>query len=270
MVHPTVLITGASRGLGAATARTTAQMKANVVLMARSVGDLESVAQEVREAGGQALVVIGDVREVADCQRVVAEAVDRFGRVDALVNNAGILEPISPIAEGDPRAWEKNWAVNVLGPVMMTQAALPHLRQEQGRVINVSSGAAVSVVSGWAAYCVAKAALNHFTRVLAKEEPSVTAIAFRPGVVDTSMQKQIRREGAQGMPADAHARFLRYHEKGELLPPVVPACSLTALTLHAPAEWSGAFLSWDDEMVLSLVRQFATVPCVQVVEEKNA
>jgi NAD(P)-dependent dehydrogenase (short-subunit alcohol dehydrogenase family) len=270
MAHPTVLITGASRGLGAAAARTTAQMKANVVLMARSVGALESVAQEIRAAGGQALVVVGDVREAGDCQQAVSTAVDRFGRLDALVNNAGIVDPISPIAEGDPRAWERNWATNVLGSVMMTQAALPYLRQEKGRVINVSSGAAVSAISGGAAYCVAKAAIEHFTRLLAEEEPSVTSISFRPGAVDTSLQKQIRREGAQGMPAEVYARFIRYHEEGELLPAVVPACSLTALALHAPADWSGTSLAWNEEKVLSLVRQFATVPCVQVVGGSHA
>lgn len=270
MTHPTVLITGASRGLGAAAAQTTAQMRANVVLMARSAADLESVAGQIRAAGGQALVVVGDVRKAADCQQAVEGAVDHFGGLDALVNNAGILEPIAPIAEGDPRAWERNWAVNVLGPVLMTQAALPHLRQGKGRVINVSSGAAVSVVSGWAAYCAAKAALNHFTRVLAEEEPAITALAFRPGVVDTDLQRQIRRQGAHGMPAEVHARFLRYHEEGDLLPPAVPACSLTALALYAPADWSGSFLSWDDEMVLSVVRQFATVPCIQAVEERDA
>lgn len=270
MSKPTVLITGASRGLGAATARTTAQMNAHVVLMARSSGDLEAVATEIRAGGGQALVVVGDVREAADCQRVVSTTLDHFGRLDALVNNAGILDPISPIAEGDPRAWERNWAVNVLGPVMMTQAVLPHLRQGTGRVINVSSGAAVSAISGWAAYCVAKAAVNHFTRLLAEEEPAITTIAFRPGVVDTSMQQQIRREGARGMPAQVHARFLRYHEEGELLPPAVPACSLTTLALYAPAEWSGTFLAWNEEKVLSLVRQFATVPCVQATEGQHA
>ncbi len=267
MPHPTVLITGASRGLGAAAARTTAQMKANVVLMARSSGDLESVAQEIQAMGGQALVVVGDVREAADCQQAVADAVRHFGRVDVLINNASILDPISSIAEADPQAWERNWAVNMLGPVMMTRAMLLHLRQGQGRVINVSSGAAVSPIAGWAAYCVAKAALNHFTRVLAEEEPSITTIAFRPGVVDTSMQEQIRREGMRGMPPEVHARFLRYHEEGELLPPAVPACSLATLALYAPAEWSGAFLSWNDEKVLSLVRQYATVPCVRAVEE---
>jgi NAD(P)-dependent dehydrogenase (short-subunit alcohol dehydrogenase family) len=237
-------------------------MGANVVLMARSADELEAVAQQIREAGGQALPVVGDVSRDTDCQRVMAETLREFGQLDALVNNASILGPIAPIGSGEPKAWRKNWTINLLGPVMLTQAALPHLRQRKGRVINVSSGAAVNVIPGWAAYCTAKAALNHFTRALAEEEPSITALAFRPGVVDTAMQATIREEGAQGMPDDVHARFVRYFEEGELLPPEVPACSLTILALYAPTEWSGAFMAWNNEEVLSLVRRFATSPCL--------
>jgi NAD(P)-dependent dehydrogenase (short-subunit alcohol dehydrogenase family) len=270
MSGQTILITGASRGLGAATARTAVQMGANVVLMARSPGELEAVAQEIQAEGGQSLPLVGDVSKVSDCQRVVAETIRRFGQLDALVNNAGMLHPIAPIADAEPGDWERNWAVNLLGPVMLTQAALTHLRQRNGRVVNVSSGAAIHVIKGWAAYCAAKAALNHFTRALAEEEPSVTAIAFRPGVVDTAMQTLIREEGAQGMPEEVHARFLKYYQEGELLPPVVPACSLTVLSLYAPREWSGLFLSWNDEAVLSLVRRFASSPCLQQQEGASA
>jgi NAD(P)-dependent dehydrogenase (short-subunit alcohol dehydrogenase family) len=270
MSSPTIIISGASRGLGAATARTAMQMGANVVLMSRSADKLEEVAQQIRSGGGRALALVGDVSRAADCRRVLDEAVREFGQVDALVNNAGILGPISTIADGDPKAWQTNWAVNVLGPVMLTQSVLPFLRQSKGRVINISSGAAVSVIPGWAAYSAAKAALNHFTRALAEEEPSITTVALRPGVVDTEMQATIRREGAKGMPEEVHSRFVRYHAEGELLPPVVPACSVTILALYAPHEWSGSFLSWDDEGVLSLVRQFASTPCVQAQEKRNA
>lgn len=270
MSGQTILITGASRGLGAATARTAVQMGANVVLMARSPGELEAVARQIQAEGGRALPLVGDVSKVSDCQRVVAETIRQFGQLDALVNNAGVLQPIAPIADAEPGAWERNWAINLLGPVMLTQAALPHLRQRNGRVVSVSSGAAIHVIQGWAAYCVAKAALNHFTRALAEEEPSVTTVAFQPGVVDTSMQTLIREEGAQGMPEEVHARFLKYHQEGELLPPVVPACSLTVLSLYAPHEWSGAFLSWNDEAVLSLVRRFASSPCLQQQEGTSA
>jgi NAD(P)-dependent dehydrogenase (short-subunit alcohol dehydrogenase family) len=260
MTTPTVLITGASRGMGAATARTTAQLGASVVLMARSQADLVAIAQHINDSGGQAHAVSGDVSRLADCQRAVAEAVDKFGRLDALINNAGIIGPIAPLSEGNPEAWAESWAVNVLGPVTLTQAALPYLRQVEGRVINVSSGAAVSIIPGWAAYCVAKAALNHFTRALAEEEPSITAIALRPGVVNTDMQAAIRRDGAAGMPADVYARFVRYFEEEELLPPEVPACALAVLALFAPHEWSGLFLPWNHEDVQSLVRRFACGP----------
>jgi NAD(P)-dependent dehydrogenase (short-subunit alcohol dehydrogenase family) len=235
-------------------------MKANVTLMARSTDDLSALAQEMQQAGGQALAIVGDVSQKADCQRVVTETIEHFGGVDALVNNAGMLAPIAPIAEGEPEAWERNWAVNLLGPVMLTQAALPHLRQRNGRVINVSSGAAVQAIPGWAAYCAAKAALNHFTRLLAAEEPDITAIAFRPGAVDTAMQAIIRREGASGMPEEVYARFVGYHETGELLPPEVPGCALAILAFYAPHEWSGMFLPWHHKDVQNLVRQYACSP----------
>jgi NAD(P)-dependent dehydrogenase (short-subunit alcohol dehydrogenase family) len=254
---PTVVVTGASRGLGAATARLVAQLGANVILMARSQDKLETVVHEIEDEGGLALAVPGNVSRAEDCQRVIQRATERFGGIDGLVNNAGILEPVGPIAEAEAKAWRENWAVNVLGPVLMCQAALPHLRARKGRVVNVSSGAAVNAIEGWGAYCLSKAALNHLTRMLAAEEPEVTAISLRPGVVDTEMQEAIRRQGAQGMPEGVYARFVRYHEEGELLPPEVPGSALAVLALYAPHEWSGAFMPWDHDQVQSLVRRYA-------------
>jgi NAD(P)-dependent dehydrogenase (short-subunit alcohol dehydrogenase family) len=137
----------------------------------------------------------------------------------------------------------------VIAPVQLTQLALPHLRERRGRVISVSSGAAVSAIGGWAAYCSAKAALNQFNAVLAVEEPLITAVAVRPGVVDTEMQAVIRRTGDQGMDAATHGRFLSYHEKGELLPPEKPGAAIARLALYAPPDLSGKFVSWDDPQI---------------------
>jgi NAD(P)-dependent dehydrogenase (short-subunit alcohol dehydrogenase family) len=260
MSKPTVIVTGASRGLGAATARIAAQMASNVVLTSRSEDELQAVAQEIELKGGSALVMAGDIRQEADCQRIVAGTVHAFGQIDAIANNAGVIAPIAPVADGDPRAWQENWEVNLLGPVMLTQAAMPYLRRSQGRIINVSAGAAVKVFPTWAAYSSAKAALNQFTRVLAAEEPEITVIAFRPGAVNTAMQETIRREGAQVMPADVYARFVRYYEEDGLLPPEVPGCALAVLSFYAPREWSGTFLAWNSEEVQSLVRQYACSP----------
>jgi NAD(P)-dependent dehydrogenase (short-subunit alcohol dehydrogenase family) len=253
MTQKTILITGASRGLGAAAARIAAEKGAAVVINARSKEGLEEVAADIERGGGAVLVVPGDVSSPEACLALIEKAVARFGRLDALINNAGIVEPVSPIAQTDPAAWQYNLAVNVLGPLVLIQAAIPHLREQNGRVINVSSGAAVSAVAGWAAYCAAKGALNQITRVLAKEEPAITAVAVRPGVVDTEMQAVIRKEGERGMTPQDHRRFVGYHEGGELLSPEKPARALVALALHAPQEWSGEFLSWDDEKVKEIM-----------------
>lgn len=251
----TIIITGASRGLGAAVARIAAALGSNVVLNARSVNDLAGVAAEIQGNGGEALVVAGDVADAAVCQSIVEQTVARFGRIDALVNNAGVLEPIARIAEVEPDAWWNAVRINLYGPLLLTQAALPYLRESKGRVINVSTGAAVRGVAGWSAYGTSKAALNLLTMTLAEEEPAITAVAVRPGVVDTEMQRQIREEGMDGMTAESHRRFMELHENEELLDPNLPGRALAIMALHAPPEWSGRFLSWDDEEVGALVRR---------------
>jgi NAD(P)-dependent dehydrogenase (short-subunit alcohol dehydrogenase family) len=115
--------------------------------------------------------------------------------------------------------------------MMLTQAALPYLRQHRGRVINVSSGAATYAIPGWGAYCTAKGALNQFNRVLSIEEEMVTAVAVRPGVIDTDMQAIIRQMGAVGMPESAYQRFVQMREAGELLPPEAPGGAIAVLAL---------------------------------------
>jgi NAD(P)-dependent dehydrogenase (short-subunit alcohol dehydrogenase family) len=249
-----IIVTGASRGLGAAAARAAARLGASVVLNARSEGDLESVARDIEEAGGSAAVVAGDVADPETAHRLTAQAITISGRIDAVINNAGVLGPIQPVREADPAEWTRNWDINVLGPLMLVKEALPELRTRGGRVINVSSGAAVHAVRGWGAYCLSKAALNQLTRMIAAEEPAVTALSVRPGVVDTAMQREIREEGRQGMPAEEHARFIDYYEEGDLLPAEEPGRALALLALYAPPEWSGEFLGWDDPRVQRLDR----------------
>jgi NAD(P)-dependent dehydrogenase (short-subunit alcohol dehydrogenase family) len=256
-VAPVVIVTGASRGLGAAAALAAAEKGANVVLTARTLEDLERQAELVRRKGREALVVAADLSQPQDCRRVVQQALERFGGLNALVNNGGVLEPIAPIAQADPQAWLLNWQVNVMAPVLLVQAALPALRLSGGRVVNVSSGAAEKVTQGWAAYSLAKAALNHFTRFLAEEEPEITALGVRPGVVDTAMQAAIRNKGESGMRLDDYQRFLGFYRQGQLLPPQVPGRALACLALFAPHAWSGEYLSWDEARVQALIDQHA-------------
>jgi len=131
----------------------------------------------------------------------------------------------------------------------VAQAAIPHLRTARGRIVNVSSGAAVKAIEGWSAYCVAKAGGIHLTRLLAAEEPDITTVALRPGVVDTDMQALIRAEGAKAMNPEKRASFLELKATGQLLDPAVPARKIAWLALNAPSALSGAFLDYDDPRI---------------------
>lgn len=254
---PVVIVTGASRGLGAAIAQSVAELGANVILTARSQDDLERQAELIRRLGREVLVIVADLSKPQDCRSVVQQAQERFGDLHALVNNGGVLEPIATIARADPQDWQHNWQVNVLAPVLLVQAALPALRMSRGRVLNVSSGAAEKVIPGWAAYSLAKAASNHLTRFLAQEEPEITAIAARPGVVDTAMQAAIRDVGEAAMQTHDYQRFVGLYEQGSLLPPHLPGRALACLALFAPHAWSGEVISWDEERVQALVEEHA-------------
>lgn len=245
---PVVLVTGASRGIGAAVARRLLDLDCRVSVAARNWR-----CDETRMATGPSaknyLQLTGDVAHAADCRRMVADTVERYGRLDALVNNAGILAPVARLADADPEDWHYNLAVNLAGPFYLAQAAIPHLRATRGRIVNVSSGAAVKAIEGWSAYCVAKAGLTHLTRLLAAEETDITTVALRPGVVDTAMQAQIRSEGGAAMSTERAAYFQQLKIDDQLLDPAVPAGKIVWLAMAAPPALSGTFLDYDDPRI---------------------
>lgn len=253
---PVVIVTGASRGLGASVARWLGRAGTSVCLVARNQERLSAVAEEVEHHGGRPLAVSADVAVWEQCLRVVSETVRRFGRVHAVVNNAGIFEPLAPIVQADPAAWLYNIEVNLLGPFHMTKAALGYLRKQHGRVVNVSSGAARHPILGGSAYCASKAGLTHFTAVLAAEEPTVTSLAVRPGVVDTDMQGLLRTEGPKAMPPDQASYYQKLKAEGLLENPDVPARSIAWLALNAPVLWSGRFMNYDDPEVAGPAKDF--------------
>ncbi len=255
--QPVVLITGASRGLGAAIARIAANWGASVVITARNKRALEQVVKEIGGVGGSAFAITGDVSNEADCQRIIQAALREFGRLDALINNSGQIEPIAPLAEADLGEWKQNWLVNLFGAVTLTSLAIPYLRQNQGKVIFISSGAAENVIPGWSAYSASKAALNHLTRILAQEEPAITSISVKPGVVDTEMQTTIREKGKGHMGEKNYARLTGLYEENKLLPPELPARAIAALALGAPKDLSGETVSWDDPRVQAVWRASA-------------
>jgi NAD(P)-dependent dehydrogenase (short-subunit alcohol dehydrogenase family) len=191
--NKTVLITGASRGIGAATARYFAENGANVVLSARSTQVIGSMAKDIA-----AVAVECDVARYDDVRHAVDITIDRFGRLDALINNAGTIDPIARLETGEPDAWGQVVDVNLKGVYHGLRAAIPIMvKQGVGTVINISSGAATSALEGWSHYCATKAAVLSLTRCADKEtrERGVRVIGLSPGTVATDMQDAIKASG---------------------------------------------------------------------------
>ncbi|MQQ09657.1 SDR family NAD(P)-dependent oxidoreductase [Epibacterium sp. SM1979] len=191
----TALITGASRGIGAATARHLATLGANVVLAARSADTVKAIAAEI---GPQALGLGCDVADWHQAEAAVAQTQERFGSLDIVLNNAGLIDPIARIQDADPVAWGQVVDVNVKGAFHILRAAVPvMIAQQAGLVINVSSGAATSALEGWSHYCATKAALLSLTRTAHKElgPKGVNIIGLSPGTVATDMQRAIKSSG---------------------------------------------------------------------------
>lgn len=184
------VVTGASRGLGAGLARRFAGAGLRLGVCTRRAPEVPGAA---RDAVVSAEVDVTDADAVEDFARAVA---GRFGRIDLWVNNAGVIEPIGPLAGADPAAVARAFDVNVLGVVHGTATFARHVagRDGGGVLVNVSSGAAARPYAGWGPYCAAKAAVEQLTAVVAVEEAAhgLRAHAVAPGLVDTEMQATIR------------------------------------------------------------------------------
>lgn len=190
-----VVITGASRGIGAAAARYVAEHGGKVVLAARSTQQIEQIAGEI---GNAALAVACDVSLASDLEALVAAAQARFGRIDVLVNNAGTIEPIARMDEVDPDGWARVIDVNLKGVFYGVRAVLPvMLAQGGGTIINISSGAASNALEGWSAYCASKAGALSLTKCTDKEFGGlgIRCVGLSPGTVATQMQHDIKAAG---------------------------------------------------------------------------
>ncbi|MGH1415678.1 MAG: SDR family oxidoreductase [Pelagimonas sp.] len=194
----TAVITGASKGIGAAAARHLAERGAQVVLAARSRKAIETLAAEIVAKGGRASAFTCDVSDHHAVAALIQHAQNRFGRVDILINNAGLIDPISRIADSDPALWGAVVDVNVKGVYHGLRYAIPvMLAQGGGTIINISSGAANSFLEGWSHYCATKAAVLRLTGVAHKEygDQGVRVLGLSPGTVATDMQVSIKASG---------------------------------------------------------------------------
>lgn len=211
-----VIMTGASAGIGRATALAFGREGAHVALVARSEDRLRRVAGEIEQAGGRALVVPADVADRTQVCAMVETVVSTFGRVDILVNNAGI-GLLSPVADMDPADLQRVIDVNLYGLIWCTQAVLPDMiRRRSGQIINVSSIVGKRALPHMSAYCASKFAVQAFSESLRTEVAPhhIDVIVVCPTRTETEfdatplMQKGGRRPVINGMSAEAVARII--------------------------------------------------------------
>lgn len=184
-----IVVTGASQGLGKALALAYAEQGAKVIVNSRSEDSIQPVAQEAESKGAEILAVAANVSESQDVKRLVEAAVERFGRIDVLVNNAGVLGPRVAIEEYPEDEWRRVIDANLTGPYLVSKAAIPHM-PEGASIINVVSGVSVEGRAEWGAYSVSKFGIEGLTQILAAEleERGVRANAVDPGGMRTDMR----------------------------------------------------------------------------------
>ncbi len=218
----TAIITGASRGIGEATALELAAKGAQVFLTARSREAIEAIAAKINESGGKAAYLASDMSRYLGVETVVRRCVETFGSLDILVQNAGVIDPIARITDSDPRAWAKTMETNLNAVYYGLHAALPIMeKQGAGLVINLSSGAAHQPLEGWSHYCAAKAGSAMLTRQahLETEGSNICVVGLSPGTVATDMQVKIKASG-------------------------INRVSELALSDHYPATWPARAIAW--------------------------
>lgn len=217
--NKTIVISGASRGIGASAAREFASQGANVVLLARSTEALETLADEI---GEKALALACDVADYAAVEAAFQRASTHFGSLDVLICNAGMIEPIARLEHAEPADWAQLIDVNITGVFNMMRAGLPHLKAAGGgAVLTIGSGASQRPLEGWSAYCTSKAGAAMLTQALHLEEGEngIRVMGLSPGTVATQMQREIKVSG-------------------------INPVSQLAWEDHIPAEWPARTLLW--------------------------
>lgn len=240
MAGKTVLITGASRGIGAATARAFANSGANVALIARSTDTIADLAGEI---GEKALAIPCDVSRYAEVEAAVSATAETFGGLDVLIGNAGVIDPIGHLTENDPEDWSRTIDINLKGVMHGMRATMPGMiAQGHGTIITISSGAAHGPVEGWSAYCASKAGAYMLTRAadLEAREKGLRIMGLSPGTVATDMQREIKASGINPV---------SQLDWSDHIPPEWPAQALLWMCTGAADGYLGTDISLRDEDV---------------------
>jgi NAD(P)-dependent dehydrogenase (short-subunit alcohol dehydrogenase family) len=249
----TVIVTGASRGIGAAVARRLRVEGVRVVGVARSANLLEAMRME-KLGSGPFEYVVGDVTDQSVINSAVQLAASAGHQLVGIVLNAAVLEPIQRVADLDLDAVRKHFEVNIFSQIALVKAALPDLhRAPNGRIVFVTSGVVDFPSAGWSPYAMSKSAMNAFIAALAREQPEVYSVAIKPGLVDTQMLHESQNEAHRAVMDDTFKTwFKEAREKNMIVQPEVPGSVIAKAVLSLPRSLSGLYLAYSDDRLAGL------------------
>ena len=242
------VVTGGGRGLGRAFAEALVRAGAAVAVIARSAAEPAETVAILERAGGTARAFTADISDAAAIGKAMAGIECALGPVDLLVNNAGVIGPLGPIAETDVEAWWRTMEINLRGQLLCAQALLPGMiARKRGRIVNVASGAGATMFPNFSAYVTSKTALVRFAECLAAEvkEHGIAVFAMGPGTVRTAMAEYSLNspEGQKWLPW-----FKTIFDEGRNLPPERAAGILLTLASGRADGLSGCFVRPDDDL----------------------
>jgi len=264
LANQVAIVTGGGRGIGEATSLAMAGEGARLVLAARTLSEVQQVAERIIAGGGAAVAVAADVSQPDQVARLVEAALRSFQQVDILVNCAGVYGPIGRLWELNGEEWRRALEVNVYGTFLCCQAVLPHLiARRRGSIINFSGGGAAAPLPRFSAYGTSKAAVVRLTETLAEEvrELGITVNAIAPGAVNTRLQDAVLEAGERA--GDLLGRIERLRQTGEGgVPPELAARLAVFLASEDAAGLTGKLIaapydgweSWDRRQVEEWMR----------------
>ena len=257
------IVTGGGRGIGEAVALALAREGASLVIASRTQAELDRVACGIRAVGAQALAIPTDVSDRWSVAELAKTALSAYGRIDILVNAAGVYGPIGPVWKVDIDEWIQALHTNLVGTLICCRTVLPHMiERRKGKIVNFSGGGATSPLPRFSAYGTSKTAIVRLTETLAKEvnEFNIQANAVAPGMVDTRLQDSVLAAGdGAGLLLD---RVRRLRETGEGgVPPSLTAELVVFLASERADGLTGKLISapyddwqnWDSERITSLM-----------------